>query len=211
MRFEMAVLAAAASCGFAASPALAQASGFRTGAMWCYYEEIEGARRYFYTAITEIPVDPSLSEQQDYESRVRFTDSFVSHVQSKGVGPGNRGCQVIDKRPLADSKALAQSNFKQEMINKEKYRYNYILVNDWKMPVPVAPVASAAPKPTGPVSGKRDSLIVRDPEGPRPVAKAAPPKPVARPAQKVAAPKPAAKKATPCGGRGQRNCRAKPM
>ena len=70
-------------------------------------------------------------------------------------------------------------------------------------------------RPSKPVVAPRtagnEALIVRDPEGPRQTAKSTQTKPVAK--AKVASPAPAApvKKSSPCGGKGQRTCKARPM
>lgn len=72
------------------------------------------------------------------------------------------------------------------------------------------PTASAAKPTAASGSGKSEALIVRELDQPAPKS-AAPAKAVAKPKVTAPAPIPPAAKSTPCGGKGQRNCRARAM
>jgi hypothetical protein len=147
-----------------------------------------------------------VNRQTNWDFREEMNKLFRTFSQSQGLDPSQASCVILK------TKEEAQSYVDRDLVDYPKRGYSAYRISGWH---PYRPYSgkrlltlgsmtppSAVPKP-------KEHILVRDPDAPpvvKPVAKpATQPKPGVKPAP---APK---KPTTPCGRKGQRHCKAKPM
>lgn len=175
------------------------------------YEMDRATGVYRYTDITPVTINETFPSNgtSDVEYLYKYhgiaSEEFTTFFNSKRESVDDARCSAYT--------TLAGAEWWKSARREAYSRFPVSVISDWQPKLGLS--LATVQKPVAPApSAKRDSLIVRSlDEGP---AKAVT-NPVAKPAPKpVAAAKPAAKPApkkplTPCGRKGQRNCRAKPM
>lgn len=182
-------------------PEMALAQQTAQSAMVCYAVDNHNRAYYFTeTMIVDIP-----AAQGDQYSNALHED-FGKFIRARDIYSSQFGCVIFPVNGALPN-GLTLEGWKQiERDNYKIYNFSWPIITDYRpkdiVPLPVAKA------PPGADSGKRDSLIVRQPdEAPRPVAKTTP-KPAAKRKPAVAA-KPAPKKKSSCRVEGTaRFCKA---
>lgn len=160
-----------------------------------------GSSQYYFTDVFWIEKD----ERKTRQGRDFADPLFRNFVAAQGQDPRYAQCYSFQTAEEAAQKIKRDSE-----LNATKYPIRSL--GAWH---PAKPYSGTIAKPSDEAKqpadqGKRDSIIVRQPDQ-------APVKPIAQPAPKpVAKAKPVAKPVpkkplTQCGGKGQRRCKVKPM